>query len=254
MTDVAVYVISMVDSVDRRRRFSHHAENCGLNWQFFDAHTALEEGLVYHEQRALKNHGRPLTAGELGCYSSHFSVWKHFIESGSDQCIVLEDDVIVDWAGVKLITSNDLASRDIEYLRLYHKRPGRMQVYAADFCRRSLHVVELFDKAYGTQGYLITRSAAAKFLKVFKDVVRPIDDQMDRYFSHGVRNLSVYPFLLVEESVESEIGVSRFTTEKGGGRTLRRARLDKRLRDYAYAKSLSRSFMDKAFKRLGRRS
>lgn len=249
MANVAVYVISMVDSVERRRRFSRHAEDCGMDWQFFDAHTALGEGLAYEEQRALINHGRLLTAGELGCYSSHYGVWKHLMDSGDDRCIVLEDDVIVDWAGLKLLVNSDLSSHDVEYLRLYHKKPGRMKTYVADFPRRSLHIVELFDKAYGTQGYLITRSAARKFLELFDDVVRPIDDQMDRYFAHGVPNLSMYPFLLIEESVASEIGVSRFT-RKAKIKTMRQARLDKRSRNYAYARNVAHLLVRKVLRRL----
>ncbi|WP_121119766.1 glycosyltransferase family 25 protein [Croceibacterium ferulae] len=251
MADITVYVISMNSSIERRRRFSHHAEGCGLNWHFFDAHTQLAEGLVYLEQRAIDNHGRPLTAGELGCYSSHYSVWKQFLESGCEQCVVLEDDVIVDWAGVRLLVNNNLADRGIEYLRLYHKRPGRMQTYAADFSRRSLHIVQLFDKAYGTQGYIITRSSAARFLASFKDVVRPIDDQMDRYFAHGIRNLSMYPFLLVEESVSSEIGASRFEKDKAPSKSMRQARLDRRSRNYAYLRSVGHLFVQKALRRIG---
>lgn len=245
MVGAKVYVISMAGSRERRRRFSRHAEDCGLEWQFFDAHTKLAADLSYDEEVAIANHGRPLTAGELGCYSSHYSVWQNFLKTEDEKCVILEDDVVVDWAGVQLVANMELTSFGINYLRLYHKRPGRMQVLASDFGRRSLHIVELFDKAYGTQGYIICRSAAEMFCGTFSDVVRPIDDQMDRYFDHGVRNLSVYPSLLFEESVPSEIGSSRFKQKAAVPAALRQARLDKTARNHAFLRYRARDLLGK---------
>lgn len=251
MIDAKVFVISMAGSTERRNRFSRNADDSGIEWQFFDAHTQLAADLIYDEQAAIANHGRPLSAGELGCYSSHYSVWQEFLTTGGEQCIVFEDDVVVDWAGVSLLSNINLGHHDIGYLRLYHKRPGRMQVLASDFSRRSLHIVELFDKAYGTQGYIICRDVAKLFCESFTNVVRPIDDQMDRYFEHGVRNLSVYPFLLFEESVPSEIGTSRFSQEKSAPAVRRRSRSDKRERNRAFRKYRAKHLLTKIYNRLG---
>ena len=39
---------------------------------------------------------------------------------------------------------------------------------------------------------------------------RPVDDEMDRSWSHGVRNLAVFPFPIMERAQESGIGLKRF--------------------------------------------
>jgi glycosyl transferase family 25 len=39
---------------------------------------------------------------------------------------------------------------------------------------------------------------------------RPIDVELDRPWAHGIQNLSVFPFPVIEESVDSTIGFGRY--------------------------------------------
>ncbi|XP_077694395.1 procollagen galactosyltransferase 1 isoform X3 [Eretmochelys imbricata] len=38
-------------------------------------------------------HGRPLTKGELGCFLSHYKIWKEIVERGLEKSVVFEDDL-----------------------------------------------------------------------------------------------------------------------------------------------------------------
>ena len=38
-------------------------------------------------------HDRPIKRGEIGCFLSHFSIWKDVIDKGHDKVIVFEDDI-----------------------------------------------------------------------------------------------------------------------------------------------------------------
>ncbi|TTL72951.1 Procollagen galactosyltransferase 1 [Bagarius yarrelli] len=38
-------------------------------------------------------HGRPLTKGELGCFLSHYNIWKEIVERGLKTSLVIEDDL-----------------------------------------------------------------------------------------------------------------------------------------------------------------
>ena len=60
--------------------------------------------------------------------------------------------------------------------------------------------------------YAVTKPGARIFLDHCRVVRRPIDDEMDRTWAHGQRNLSVFPFPVLGELGESIIGVSRFQT------------------------------------------
>jgi glycosyl transferase, family 25 len=204
-----IIVVSMPDAVERRQRFTERSGEADMAWSFFEAHSKLHPALSYDETEAMLSHGRPLRVGEIGCYSSHYAAWQQLLEDDVDQYVVLEDDVIVDWACLKKILDSDLAALNIDYLRLYYKYPVH-QVILKNAFAGSRTLVELADYAYGTQGYLITKVAAARLLQHCRVVRRPIDDELDRTWAHGVRNLSVFPFPLIEEAGKSGIGHARF--------------------------------------------
>lgn len=215
MTDdprTKVVVISMTDAAERRARFADRACNAGLAWQFVPAMTSLHPALRYAEEAAIVAKGRPLRAGELGCYSSHYAAWESLQTEDFDQCVVLEDDVIVDWTFLRKVVEVDLAAMGIDYLRLYYKWPTRHAVLKENFLERARSIVELSGTAYGTQGYVITKAGARILLDHCRVVRRPIDDEMDRSWAHGVPNLAIFPFPILEEASPTIIGNGRFET------------------------------------------
>lgn len=71
-----IIVISMPDAAERRGRFQDRARNVPVTWTFFPARSSLHPALSYDEQGAIVAKGRPLLAGEIGCYSSHYAAWQ----------------------------------------------------------------------------------------------------------------------------------------------------------------------------------
>lgn len=248
-----VVVLSLASASERRRRFAERAADAGIDWQFFDAHTGPSPDLAYDEAAAALHHGRPLLPGELGCYSSHVAIWKAFLATGDEQIIVLEDDVIVDWAGLRIVADGDFAGKDYDFVRLYAMKPSRFRMVERNYLRHSLYLVQYYERVYGTQGYIITRRAAARFVERFARVVRPIDDQMDRYYENGVKSFGLFPFLLVEESRESEIGLARFASPASAwsAETLALFRADRRRESRAYRAMLVRDRVRRSLRRIG---
>ncbi|WP_129792162.1 glycosyltransferase family 25 protein [Sphingosinicella sp. CPCC 101087] len=206
-----ILVVSLRSAEARRRAFAEAAGSAaGLEWSFFDASESLHPALSYDEEDAVVAKGRPLTKGEIGCYSSHYEAWRQLLEGDHDQYLVLEDDVIADWdylaAFVRM--NHEAAGRD--YIRLYYKKPAPVRVLERDFGSRTRWLTRVIGYAFGTQAYLITRGAARVFTERFRRVRRPIDDEMDRWWVHGVSNLAVFPFPVMERAQESGIGLGRF--------------------------------------------
>ena len=205
-----IIVISLPDAEERRDRFRKRAHNAPVAWSFYPGCTSLHAALRYDEQAAIVAKGRPLRAGELGCFSSHYTAWEELQSDDADQYVILEDDVIVDWAFIGKLAEVDLAGMGISYLRLYYKFPAATAVIRENFIERARSIVELGGPAYGTQGYAITKAGAKVFLEHCRTVIRPIDDEMDRAWVHGQPNLAVFPFPIMEESSGSTIGNGRF--------------------------------------------
>jgi len=206
-----IIVINMVSAVERRDRFEKRARPAPLPWSFYPAHTRLHPALTYDEQSAIIAKGRPLSAGELGAYSSHYAVWQDLQSDDADQYVVLEDDVIVDWHFLSKLAQVNLAKMGINYLRLYYSYPTRRTALVKqNFVDGKHSIIELYGTVFGAMAYAITKAGATIFLDHCRIVRRPIDDEMDRAWAHGQRNLSVFPFPVLGESGQSIIGVTRF--------------------------------------------
>jgi glycosyl transferase, family 25 len=206
IVETSIVVISLPNATARRAKFSARAEQAPICWSFFDAHTELRPGLTYDPDDAIVAIARELHPAELGCYSSHYSAWLKLLESDGRQMIVLEDDTIVDWAFIAKLAAVDLRASGVSYLRLYAKRPCRWRRIGAHAVEPRRYLAEFLDYTWGTQAYAITRDAAERFVRHCRRVRRPIDNELDRSWDHGIPNLCIFPFPVIEESTASTIG------------------------------------------------
>jgi glycosyl transferase family 25 len=148
-----------------------------------------------------------MTPGELGIFASHTALWRWLLaESDLDALCVLEDDVIVDRVFFGRLATLYAREKWLDYVRLYAKVPVPFTYVKEAFGR---HLVRFRLPVFGAQGYLISRAGAATFLRSIRAVVRPIDDEMDRFWAHGLPIYCVYPFPLMESDLGSTIEPSR---------------------------------------------
>jgi len=209
-----IIVVSLESARSRRDAFAKDAPQ-DESWRFFDASEVVDPLLRYDARLARTIHGRELSKGELGCYSSHYRLWYNLCEDNQYAgYIILEDDVLVDWEFLKKASySNDI---EADYVRLYYRRPVRSRERKRGIIDHSRSLIEIHGYAYGTQGYIINKDGARKFLELFQCVERPIDDALDRVWHHGVPNLCLFPFPIMERIVPSDI-------EKGRSRISKRS-------------------------------
>jgi glycosyl transferase family 25 len=206
----AVRVISLANS-ERREEFSQAAAHASLPWEFFDAHTTPVNGLTYDEKRVTGTYGRKLHPGEIGCYSSHFELWRWLLKSDCQQLIVLEDDVVVDWEFIRNFSAIEMSGRGIEYLRLFSKMPAPWRFIASPYFDQYRHLIRFTGYALGTQAYVISKTGAERLIRHGSNIEAPVDVYMDRTWDHGVLNLALYPFPIYERYQPSSIGEGRFS-------------------------------------------
>jgi glycosyl transferase, family 25 len=205
-----VRVISLSNS-PRREEFTQSAADATLPWEFFDAHTMPACGLSYDEKRVAGTYGRKLHPGELGCYSSHFDLWRRFVQADCEQLIVFEDDVVVDWEFIRDISAIKMASRGIDYLRLFAKMPSPWRFIASPYFDQYRHLIRFTGYALGTQAYVLSKGGAERLVCRGSNIEAPVDVYMDRTWDHGLLNLAVYPFPVYERYRPSSIGEGRFS-------------------------------------------
>ena len=204
--DVAIRVISLSSSAERRAHMARQLEAVTVPWEFFDACTELPSDLPYDQASARWMRGRELTPGELGCFASHHALWRWLLRSDYNALCVLEDDIVFDWHFLNQLPKLAADLPGIEYLRLYAKVPRRC-IDLGSIANRRLVRYEL--PVAGTQGYVITKDGAAKLLRSAPVVVRPVDDEMDRFWANGLPLYCIFPFPILEVAFNSTIESAR---------------------------------------------
>jgi glycosyl transferase family 25 len=214
-----VKVISLANS-RRRVEFLQTASDVDLPWEFFDGYTQIAQPLCYSPQDAVRYFGRPLTPGEIGCYTSHFKLWEDFLRSPSEQLVVMEEDVVADWKAIERLSREPLAKRNIHILRLFSTHPFPFDFCVYRFLSPHAHLIRVRGLTLGTQAYIVTRLGAQALLKAATTVVRPIDWEMSRYWAYGITNYCISPYPVLERYGVSGIGQAgrELELEKKGSR------------------------------------
>ena len=201
-----IKVISLPCDIERRNSFSLNAKNAGVIWSYYDAHDSITDDLSYNAKLALIRKGRHLTDSELGCYASHFSVWKMFLNSDHGRLLVMEDDVVFDWDFIKSAFDDPSVASLSGIIRLFSRAPPKCRIIGETPLR---YILEFNSYISGTQAYIIDRPAAKRLLDFCINVDRPIDDQLDRSWAHNISNYGIFPYPAFERIGRSRIGDQR---------------------------------------------
>lgn len=209
MSDILTRVISLPDSQERRARFTRDNPDFG-DWQFFDGRKTVSAPLTYDPGEALALGGRRLTAGELGCYASHYAVWQELADHPSaTHAIIFEDDVVIDERFFG--DFRDLARREtpiglFRFFTAFPPVPGRI---SHNFVGRYA-LIESRTPIYGMAAYALDRQTAGKLLAALVTILEPIDLAVDAYWRHGVVSKTVFPSPVFHRHGGTEIEESRF--------------------------------------------
>jgi glycosyl transferase family 25 len=219
-----IIVISLPTAHDRRAVIKDiMCQQSEFPWRFYEALTAGDhvEGLANRPDRQLAQFGRILTPAEIGCFKSHFTVLSSFTEiDTAEWLLVLEDDVWLD-TNFDISEVLDFAkANNISYVRLFAKKyqPAKLVGSLSNFRQ----IIRFKTDPYGAQAYLINKTGARRFISGIATIDIPFDDELGRFWRHGLYPFSVFPFPVVERSVRSSIEYSR----NQGNETRRKYRLD----------------------------
>lgn len=137
-----------------------------------------KRNILYQKRR---DHEDLDTPGGVGCYLSHYSCWKKFLETDKERVLILEDDAEIpdDFLEQLMTAMEDLNQEDI-------KRPD-IWMLAKPFGPTLTKALELGSPTYSKNwsydvmapltGYILTRQGA----KALIDNAFPIDGHVDHF-------------------------------------------------------------------------
>ncbi len=217
---IKVLVLTLPQSEDRQTRIEAALTNAGIDFEFFwgvDGRTDRDPVFaMYDKPKRVWLKGQPMSQGQLGCFASHYNIWKRCVEEGANY-VVLEDDVLFDAPLLKQFLEDALGfPRRLECLRLFKNKTRNHKTTNLGSTGR-FDILRYTKGPMSTMGYYITPAAAEKFLVASNPIFLSVDIYMDRYWVNGVQCLGVQPAIVTHDyGFESIIGYG----EKVGRRPL----------------------------------
>ena len=122
---LAVFVISLKRSPERREHVKKHLDSIGLEFEFFDAvygkELSEQEMNELCDREAIKNSPNWLTPSAIGCSLSHYYVYKEIIKRNLLYALVLEDDIVFNKDFVSCLDSTAKQMKENEIMLLYYQ-------------------------------------------------------------------------------------------------------------------------------------
>lgn len=204
----ACYLINLDRSTERLARLDSQLSDLRLPYTRVSATdgrtlTAAE----YARLTARNRYYKPLVPGEVGCYLSHLSALRRFLDGGARYALILEDDAVLPPALERVIDSV-IALREHgtggmagmwDVLKLQNSRRRRVTLARI---AAGVELVEYgFSVPIAAAAAVWTREGALRFLEHFQGISRPIDCDLQHPWEFGLKILSVHPPLVRTEGV-----------------------------------------------------
>ena len=252
--DLKIVVLTLRQSTDRQARIKGLLDNANIPFEFFygiDGRVDSDPSLtMYDERKRRRAKGGKMTLGQLGCFASHYNIWKDCVREDRNY-VVIEDDILFDTDRfLRFIQDSRYLPREIECLWLFkNKTRNHKKYFLTKF--GGFEILRYTKGPMSTMGYFLTPKAAQKFISFADPIFLPVDIYMDRYWVNNVPCLGIRPSFITHDSkFESVIGYETRTVPRS--LTIRMNReifaLTERVRRYIYNSRLTRFEKGKALK------
>ena len=191
MKDTHILVINLEKNKERMAFMDRQLKALGLAYEripavYGAALTKDERKKCFARFHSFLANGGRLKDGEIGCALSHLLCCKRILAEGWDGAIVLEDDVVLESGFLR--TAETIRANCVV---------GRPQVFIFSSLgvsdKKSSPSVERINGALGTEGYWISREAAAIVVRA-NDPVVTVADKWNRWVvRYGLELYRVWP-------------------------------------------------------------
>jgi GR25 family glycosyltransferase involved in LPS biosynthesis len=152
----------------------------------------------------------------IGIAMSHINVWKQFLKSNKENCIIIEDDALFVNDFVKKLNNgvkNTPSNYDILYLGCFgcQSKYNYHTIMHAQFGYEKINdYVSIPGIAFATHGYIISRKGAKKLIKYLdKNIYMHIDACIqDLHKSNLIKEYVLNDRIIYQSSTDSQISAN----------------------------------------------
>lgn len=188
-------VINLPRAVTRRQAMTENLDSLGIEFEFLEATdwkdlTEQECSMVDTVERTRQGQ-KPLSKSMIGAVTSHRRALARLIASGDEMAVILEDDITVLPEFRDFLSTVENSQTSFDVIFLHRGRSKNPFVPLERMGRYRLGIVKFSD--WGTQGYVITRSAARRYFEYYPKIVYRSDHSLHAYWENGLETFSLEP-------------------------------------------------------------
>lgn len=202
--NLPIWVLNLKRDTEKRLFMQEQLDKFGVQYQIveaIDGRTLRPDELKpYSKEIALRDFGRELTSGELGCALSHIKMWNQMINEQLNEVLILEDDIHVGRAIFDVLAERENFPDDYQHIN-FSTRAKQVPFgeFITDIYRASNHL----ERPYLTSAYLLTMKGAQYLLKLANPLYMPIDNFIS---ISGIKSYGIHPKVVVLSEMDSTIG------------------------------------------------
>ena len=200
------FIISLEKSKDRAEylknevlpKLSNFIKFKGFDGELDDPNPILEENNLLIAEHFFEK----CNLGQLGCYLSHFNIWKYIVANNLDLAIVLEDDVKIYKNFNRIInTIYENLPVKFDYVHLFI-HPDKQN---PDYLTGNEGDLIPAEDNFGTVAYIISLRGASRLIKLTQllKIQAPVDRQINFFIQHNFLKACMVkkPFLLTQGEI-----------------------------------------------------
>jgi glycosyl transferase family 25 len=179
-------------------------DNLDIQFEFFDAVDGRAEpphplfDNYDYAKRLWLTSGRMPSKGELGCYASHYLLWKSCVEL-DEPFVILEDDVEVSPRFKDMRHLIEKKVVEYGFLRLQDK--SEKGVLIEKESGHDYSISFMTNNFGGLIGYAIAPNSARKLLSKSKSWCMPVDNYVGSLYLHNMPSYVFYPSIVAHPYV-----------------------------------------------------
>ncbi|MCG7496794.1 glycosyltransferase family 25 protein [Vibrio sp. Of7-15] len=194
-----IFVISLLRTQNRRTSIKEQLDNQNIKFEFFDAIDGHKEpnhplfANYNYTKRLWFSNGRMPSKGELGCYASHYLLWKKCIKM-NQPILIIEDDVRVSRSLKEFLIDIEKQTLKYGFLRLEPKT-DRCNLYNVE--KKQKYKIDFMDNNFGgTLSYSISPETARKLINGSRRWCMPVDNYIGSVYIHKVYSYLFSPSIV----------------------------------------------------------
>lgn len=194
MSSIAVFVISLKRSQDRRDYIAAQLQAQNIEFSFFDAIDGADKSnpllkRYNYKKRLWLTSGKMPTHGEIGCYASHYSLWQKCVDL-NQPILVIEDDANICPNAKKIKNIVTTKIQQYGFLRLESVIRGETTLIENNDKYQISHMSDNFG---GLRAYAIAPWAAKKLVNSSKSWSFAVDNYVGFPHIHKVESYYLWP-------------------------------------------------------------